>query len=136
MEKKAKGYTADIEKATIENTDFRKVLYTSKHMQLVLMALKPNEEIGEEVHAEVDQFFRFESGRGICIINGNTYKIKAGDLIIVPAGARHNVINSDSALELKMYTIYAPPNHKDGIIRATKKDAETIGEKYDGKTTE
>ena len=133
---KAKGYTTDIEKATVENKDFRKVLYTSKHMQLVLMTLKPNEEIGEEVHQEVDQFFRFESGNGICTINGNIYKIKSGDVIIVPAGAKHNVINNDSSLDLKMYTIYSPPNHKDGIIRATKKEAESIGEKYDGQTTE
>ena len=133
---KVKGYTTDIEKAAIENKDFRKVLYTSNHMQLVLMSLKPKEEIGEEVHDVIDQFFRFESGRGICIINGNIYQIKAGDVIIVPAGARHNVINNDSTLELKMYTIYAPPNHKDGIIRATKKEAETNGVKYDGQTTE
>lgn len=133
---KVKGYTADIEKATIENKDFRKVLYTSKHMQLVLMALKPNEEIGEEIHEGNDQFFRFESGSGICTINGNIYKIKAGDVIIVPAGAKHNVINNDSSLVLKMYTIYTPPNHKDGIIRATKKEAEENGVKYDGQTTE
>ncbi len=133
---KVKGYTTDIEKAAVENKDFRKVLYTSNHMQLVLMSLKPKEEIGEEVHEVIDQFFRFESGRGICIINGNVYQIKAGDVIIVPAGAKHNVINNDSTLELKMYTIYAPPNHKDGIIRATKKEAETNGVKYDGQTTE
>ena len=132
----AKGYRTDIEKAAVENNDFRKVLYTSKHMQLVLMTLKPNEEIGEEVHEEIDQFFRFESGKGMCIINGNIYKIKSGDVIIVPAGARHNVINNDSAMELKMYTIYSPPNHKDGIIRATKKEAETNGVKFDGQTTE
>ncbi len=133
---KARGYTTDIEKATVENEDFRKVLYTSKYMQLVLMALKPNEEIGEEIHKENDQFFRFETGRGICTINGSTYKVKAGDVIIVPAGARHNVINNDSALELKMYTIYSPPNHKDGLIRATKKEADENGVKYDGQTTE
>jgi mannose-6-phosphate isomerase-like protein (cupin superfamily) len=132
----AKGYSIDIEKATIENKDFRKVLYTSKHMQLVLMTLKPNEEIGEEVHEENDQFFRFESGNGLCTINGNLYRIKSGDVIIVPAGAKHNVINSDSSLEMKLYAIYSPPNHKDGIIRATKKEAETNGVKYDGQTTE
>lgn len=135
MEKK-KGYKTDIEKATVENNDFRKVLYTSEHMQLVLMALKPQEEIGEEVHEKNDQFFRFESGKGICIINGTIYNVKAGDAIIVPAGAKHNVINNDSTLELKIYTLYAPPNHKDGIIRATKKEAETNGEKYNGQNTE
>ena len=133
---KAKGYTANIEQATLENKNFRRVLYTSKHMQLVLMTLKPNEEIGEETHEDIDQFFRFESGKGLCTINGNIYNIKAGDVIIVPAGAKHNIINNDSAMELKMYTIYAPPNHKDGIIRATKKEAETNGIKYDGVTTE
>ena len=133
---KAKGYTIDIEKATIENENFRKVLYTAKYMQLVLMTLKPNEEIGEEVHATNDQFFRFESGKGICTINDNSYKIKAGDVIIVPAGARHNVINSDSTQELKMYTIYSPPNHKDGIVRSSKAEAESNGIKYDGQTTE
>ena len=133
---KVKGYTINIEQATLENKNFRKVLYTSKHMQLVLMTLKPNEEIGEEVHEINDQFFRFESGKGLCIINGNMYNIKAGDVIIVPAGAKHNVINNDSTTELKMYTIYAPPNHKDGIIRATKKEAEENGVKFDGQTTE
>lgn len=134
--KNAKGYTIDMEKAALENKDFRKVLYTSKHMQLVLMTLKPHEEIGEEVHEEIDQFFRFEAGKGLCTINDNSYPIKAGDVIIVPSGARHNVINTDSTLELKMYTIYSPPNHKDGIIRATKEEAETNGIKYDGQTTE
>ena len=131
-----KGYTANIEQATAENKNFRKVLYTSKHMQLVLMTLQPKEEIGEEVHPEIDQFFRFESGSGVCTINTTVYKIKAGDVVIVPAGARHNVINNDSTQVLTMYTIYSPPNHKDGVIRATKKEAEEIGEKYDGKTTE
>lgn len=131
-----KGYTANIEKSTLENSNFRKVLYTSKQMQLVLMSLKPKEEIGEEVHNGHDQFFRFEAGHGVCKINDNTYNVSNGDVIIVPAGAKHNVINTDSASDLKLYTIYAPPEHRDGVIRATKKDAETNTEEFDGKTTE
>lgn len=131
-----KGFKSNIEKDTLENTNFRKVLYTGKHLQLVLMSLKVGEDIGEEIHQTIDQFFRFESGTGKCIIDGNEYKVKDGDVIIVPAGAKHNVINTDNTTELKMYTIYSPPNHEDGIIRATKEDAEKIPEKFDGKTTE
>jgi mannose-6-phosphate isomerase-like protein (cupin superfamily) len=100
------------------------------------MSLKPKEEIGMETHEKNDQFFRFEGGKGKCIINGNEYEVKAGDAVVVPAGAKHNVINTSDKESLKLYTIYSPPNHKDGIIRKTKKDAETIGEKFDGKTTE
>lgn len=131
-----KGFKSNIEKDTLENTNFRKVLYTGKHLQLVLMSLKVGEDIGEEIHQTIDQFFRFESGTGKCIIDGNEYKVKDGDVIIVPAGAKHNVINTDNTTELKMYTIYSPPNHEDGIIRATKEDAEKIPEKFNGKTTE
>lgn len=131
-----KGFTTNIEKAARDNKDFRRVLYTSKHMQLVLMSLKPKEEIGAEVHSGTDQFFRIEGGHGICKINDNTYNVSDGDVIIVPAGARHNVINTDSALDLKLYTLYAPPEHKDGIIRATKPEAEANKEEFDGKTTE
>lgn len=120
----------------MENTNFRKVLYTGKHLQLVLMSLKAGEDIGEETHQNVDQFFRFESGIGKCIIDGNEYKVKDGDVIIVPAGAKHNIINTDSTAELKIYTIYSPPNHEDGIIRVTKEEAEKIPEKFNGKTTE
>ena len=100
------------------------------------MSLKPGEEIGLETHVSTDQFFRFEGGNGKCIIDGNEYKVKNGDAIVVPAGAKHNVINTDSENALKMYTIYAPPQHKDGLINATKKDAETGDVKFDGKTTE
>ena len=100
------------------------------------MSLKPNEEIGEETHHENDQFFRVESGNGICIIDGNEYKIKSGDAVIIPAGARHNLINTDTVSILKMYTIYSPAHHKDGIIRATKKEAESNAPEYDGVTTE
>ncbi len=130
-----KGYNSNIEKETLENDHFRKVLYTGKHLQLVLMSLKAGEEIGEETHKENDQFFRFESGNGKCVIDGNNYQVTDGDVIIIPAGARHNVINTGEK-ELKMYTIYAPPHHKDGIIRRTKKEAEDKPEEFDGKTTE
>lgn len=131
-----KGFKTNIQQDALVNKDFRNVLYTAKHLQLVLMTLKPGEDIGLETHPTIDQFFRFESGHGKCIIDGHEYDIKAGDAIIVPAGARHNVINVDKGAELKMYTIYAAPNHKDGLVRATKKEADTYGVKFDGKTTE
>ena len=131
-----KGFNANIEKNTLENNNFRKVLYTAKHCQLVLMSLKPKEEIGMEVHPKNDQFFRFEKGKGKCIIDGNEYAIKGGSAIIVPAGANHNVINVSDKEDLKMYTIYSPAHHKDGIIRKTKKEAESHEAEFDGKTTE
>jgi mannose-6-phosphate isomerase-like protein (cupin superfamily) len=133
---KMKGFKINIEKSTLENKNFRKVLYTSKHNQLVLMSLKPMEEIGEEVHKVTDQFFRFEEGNGKCIIDGTEYNVKGGDAIVIPAGAKHNVINTDAVKELKMYTIYSPPHHKDGIVRKTKKEAETNKEEFDGVTSE
>jgi len=131
-----KGFKNNIEKETLENNNFRKVLYTAKYSQLVLMSLKPKEEIGMETHEKNDQFFRFESGQGKCIIDGNEYKVTNGDAIIVPAGAKHNIINISDTEALKLYTIYSPPNHEDGVIRQTKKEAETIEEKFDGTTTE
>src|ERR1035437_9965325 len=131
-----KGYNANIEKDTLANTNFRKALYTAKHCQLVLMSLKPNEEIGMEVHPDNDQFFRFEKGEGKCIIDGNEYVLSDGSVIVVPAGAQHNVINTSSSEDLKLYTIYSPAHHKDGIVRATKVEAETDGPEFDGKTTE
>jgi len=131
-----KGFKSNIEKDALKNENFRKVLYSSKHLQVVLMSLKPGEDIGLETHVSTDQFFRFEGGKGKCIIDGNEYKVKNGDAIVVPAGAKHNVKNTDSVNELKMYTIYAPPQHKDGLINATKKDAEKKDVKFDGKTTE
>jgi mannose-6-phosphate isomerase-like protein (cupin superfamily) len=131
-----KGFTTNIEKRTRENKDFRNVLYTSQHMQLVLMSLRPNEEIGEETHAGHDQFFRVEAGHGICKVNNATYNISDGDVVIVPAGAKHNVINTDSVMNLQLYTIYSPPEHKDHIIRATKADAQANEEEFDGKTSE
>lgn len=132
-----KGFCSNIEKETIENENFRKVLYTAKHSQLVLMSLAPNEEIGMEVHPDNDQFFRFEKGQGKCIIDGNEYEVKDGTAIIVPAGAQHNVINISAVESLKLYTIYSPAHHKDGVIHKTKEDgiADTADE-FDGKTTE
>ena len=130
-----KGFVDDIDRLTVENKDFRRVLYTGKHLQLVLMALRPGEEIGEEVHDDHDQFFRIEKGEGEVWIDGQRTKIKADDAIIVPAGARHNVINTGDK-KLKLYTVYGPPDHKDGIVRATKAEAEETEEHFDGATTE
>ncbi|MFA5155125.1 MAG: cupin domain-containing protein [Patescibacteria group bacterium] len=131
-----KGFNTNIEKATLENNYFRKVLYSGKHSQLVLMSLKPNEEIGLEIHSENDQFFRFEQGQGKCLIDGNEYLVEDGSAIIVPAGAEHNIINISETEELKLYTIYSPAHHKDQIVRLTKEEAETNDEEFDGKTTE
>ena len=133
-----KGFNANIEKETLGNTNFRKVLYTAKHSQLVLMSLRPNEEIGMEVHPDNDQFFRFEKGEGKCIIDGNEYALADGSAIIVPAGAQHNIINTSGTEDLKLYTIYSPAHHKDGIVRATKEEAEKkeSDEEFDGMTTE
>ncbi len=131
-----KGFKSNIEKDTLKNRNFRKVLYTGQHLQLVLMNLKPKEEIGAEVHAENDQFLRFEGGRGRVIIDQTTYNVKDGDAVIVPAGARHNVINVSASEDLKLYTIYAPPHHKDQIVRTTKEEAEANDEEFDGTTTE
>jgi len=130
-----KGFVEDIEDLTEDNNDFRRVLYTGKHLQLVLMALKPGEEIGEEVHPDHDQFFRVEKGKGEVWIDGERTQIKSDDAILVPAGAKHNVINTGGK-SLKLYTIYGPPDHKDGIVRATKAEAEATEEHFDGTTTE
>jgi len=131
-----KGFCINIEEATLENDNFRKVLYTSKHSQLVLMNLKPKEEIGMEVHEENDQFFRFEKGQGKCIIDGNEYEVGDGFAVVVPAGAQHNIINISETEELKLYTIYSPAHHKDQIVRSTKKEAEENEAEFDGVTTE
>ncbi|AKM84744.1 TPA: cupin domain-containing protein [Patescibacteria group bacterium] len=130
-----KGYYDNIEQLTIQNTDFRRVLYTGHHTQLVLMSLKPGEEIGAEVHPDIDQFFRFEAGSGQLVIDGNIYEVKDGDAGIIPAGANHNVINT-GAVDLKLYTLYSPPEHIDGTVRATKADAQAQPEEFDGKTSE
>lgn len=133
-----KGFNANIEKATLENNNFRKVLYTAKHSQLVLMSLLPKEEIGMETHKDTDQFFRFEEGRGKCIIDGNEHIVSDGSGVVVPAGAKHNIINTSNSETLKLYTIYSPAHHKDAIIHSTKQGAEKEekDEEFDGKTTE
>lgn len=131
-----KGFHSNIEQDSIENSNFRKVLYTGKHSQLVLMSLKPGEDIGVEVHNENDQFFRIEQGQGKCVIDGNEYELADGSAIVVPAGAEHNVINTSSTDDLKLYTIYSPSHHKDGIVRATKEEALANEEDFDGQTTE
>lgn len=131
-----KGYKTTIEKDTLKNKDFRRVLYTGKNSQLVLMSLKPQEEIGMEVHNDIDQFFRFEQGEGKVIIDGNEYTVKDEDAAIVPAGAKHNVVNTSKTKEFKLYTIYSPPEHIDKVVRHTKADAEAQPEEYDGKPTE
>lgn len=131
-----KGYKDNIEKLTLENKDFRRVLYTSEHSQLVLMCLKPQEEIGSEIHTDNDQFFRFETGRGRVVINGNEYDVADGDAVVVPAGSEHNVINVSETEDLKLYTIYSPPHHKDGVVRVTKEEAVADSPEFDGQTTE
>jgi mannose-6-phosphate isomerase-like protein (cupin superfamily) len=127
-----KGFYTNIEKDTLENNNFRKVLYTGRNTQLVLMSLKPNEEIGLEIHADNDQFFRCEEGYGKCIINDNEYELTDGVAIIVPAGANHNIVNTSPTEYLKLYTLYSPPHHKDGIIRTTKEEAEAHEADFDG----
>lgn len=131
-----KGYRVDIETETTQNQSFRKVLYTGKNSQLVLMSLEPKEDIGEEMHPDNDQFFRFESGSGKCFIDGNEYSVNDGVAIIVPAGAVHNIINTSENERLSFYTIYSPAHHKDGIVRETKREAMENEEDFDGKTTE
>ena len=130
-----KGFVDDIEESTVKGSEFRHVLYTGKNMQLVLMALKPGEEIGEEVHPDHDQFFRIEKGEGEVSIDGRATKIASDVAIIVPAGARHNVRNT-GVDAMKLYTIYAPPEHLDGTVHVTKADAHATEEHFDGRTTE
>ena len=134
--KAKKGFCMDIEKETRKNTDFRRVLYTGKYSQLVLMRLKPGEEIGEETHDTVDQFFRIEEGEGSVIINGVENKVKDGFAVVVPSGSLHNVINTSKKADLKLYTIYSPPEHIDKTVRHTKADALREPEEYDGKPSE
>ena len=131
-----KGYVENIEKLSLENDYFRKVLYTAKNSQLVIMSLKPGEDIGEEIH-HLDQFLRCESGSGKAILNDIPHEISDGSAIVVPAGTKHNIINTSSDKPMKLYTVYSPPNHLDGTIHKTKADAEADeGEHFDGKTTE
>ncbi len=131
-----KGYHANIEHDTLANTNFRNVVYTATNCQLVLMSLKPGEEIGMEVHEDGDQFFRFEKGEGKVIVDETEYAVSDGDSVIVPMGAQHNVINTSQTEDLKLYTIYAPPHHQDAMVRLTKAEAEASDPEFDGKTTE
>ena len=129
-----KGFVQNIEGLAVKNNEFRRVLYTARHCQLVVMALKPKEEIGAEVHT-LDQFFRVEEGTGEAVLDGVRTAIRAGFAIVVPAGAKHNIINTGD-VSLKLYTLYAPPNHRDGVVHQTREDAEADNEHFDGKTTE
>jgi mannose-6-phosphate isomerase-like protein (cupin superfamily) len=131
-----KGFAENLEEETRKNSDFRRVLYTGKNSQLVLMCLKPEEDIGMETHDNVDQFFRFEEGEGVVMIDASRYTVKDGSGVIVPCGAQHNVINTSKTKNLKLYTIYSPPEHQDKIIRKTKQEALARPEEYDGKPTE
>ena len=131
-----KGFKDNIEKLTRDNTDFRHVLYTGEHSQLVLMSLKAGEEIGLETHQDNDQFFRFESGQGKVVINETTYEVADGDAVVIPAGAKHNVVNISQTEPLKLYTIYSPAHHQDGVVRATKTEAEASSPDFEGLTTE
>jgi len=131
-----KGFKTNIERDTLKNKNFRKVIYTGANSQLVLMSLKPKEEIGLETHPQNDQFLRFEGGTGRVIIDASKYSVTDGDAVVIPAGAKHNVVNTSATDELKIYTIYSPPHHKDGIVHKTKEQAEKDDEEFDGKTTE
>ncbi|MEK7217779.1 MAG: cupin domain-containing protein [Patescibacteria group bacterium] len=131
-----KGFVTNIEEVSIENENFRKVLYTAKNSQLVVMSLKPNEDIGEEIH-QLDQFIRVEAGQGKAVLDGVEHEVRDGSAVVVPAGAKHNIINTSSDVPLKLYTVYSPPNHRDGIIHQTKAEAiADEAEHFDGRTSE
>ena len=129
------GYVTNLEHATQVNTDFRRVLYTAKHSQLVLMHLKPKEEIGVELHT-LDQFIRIESGNAVAVLDGVEHEIQDGSAVVIPAGTKHNIINTSMTEPLKLYTVYSPPEHKDGTVRPSKADALAREEHFDGHTTE
>ncbi|MDE1970878.1 MAG: cupin domain-containing protein [Patescibacteria group bacterium] len=130
-----KGYVANIEQESLENENFRRVLYTAPHCQLVVMSLKPQEDIGSEVH-HLDQFIRCEAGEGKAVLNDIEHEIREGFVVIVPAGTKHNIVNTSTTAAMKLYTLYAPPNHRDGVVHTTKADAEADHEHFDGVTTE
>lgn len=130
------GFVGDIEQLVEANTNFRQVVYTAKHCQLVLMAIPVGGEIGEEVHEQVDQFFRFESGEGKTIINGIEQAVLAGWVVIIPAGTKHNIVNTSSDKPLQLYTLYSPPNHRDKVVHSIREQAEADTEHFDGQTTE
>ncbi len=132
----AKGFVQNLEELTAQNSNFRKVVYTAKHSQLVLMCLKPSEEIGMEVHPDNDQFLRIESGEGKAIIDGNEQVFSSGFCVVVPAGSQHNIINTSTTSELKLYTVYSPAHHKDGTVHETKDTAMSSEEEFDGITSE
>lgn len=129
-----KGYFDNLEQATLDNTDYRRVLYTATHCQLVLMSIAPSDAIGEEVHPGQDQFIRFEAGEGKVIIDGNEYVVGDGSAVIIPAGSVHNVLNTSTSESLKLYTVYSPPHHQEGTLHPTK--ADETEEDFDGVTTE
>lgn len=129
------NYYGNIEALSLQNENFRQVLYTTKNFQLVLMCLQPGEEIGEEIHASNDQFFRIESGAGQAVMNGHEYLLTDGVVVIVPAGQKHNIINTSNSEDLKLYTLYAPPHHRDQVIHETKADALTDDEEFNGQTS-
>lgn len=130
------GYVINIEQAALENENFRTVLYTAKHSQLVVMSLKPGEEIGMEIH-HLDQFIRVEAGKGMAILDGKEHEIEDGYAVVVPAGAEHNIVNTSKDKKMKLYTVYSPPNHRDGVIHVTKAEAEADEEEhFDGETSE
>ncbi|MFH0712607.1 MAG: cupin domain-containing protein [Candidatus Jorgensenbacteria bacterium] len=131
-----KGYVGDINKETKENDYFRRVLYTAKSSQLVVMSLKPNEDIGEEVHEDGDQFIRLEEGEGLAVLDGVEHKIADDYAVVIPVGTKHNILNTSADRPMKLYTIYSPPHHRDGVIHETKEAAMKDDEHFDGKTTE
>lgn len=130
-----KGFVSDLEKETLANENFRKVLYTAEHCQLVMMSLRPREEIGLETH-HLDQFIRVDKGSGKAVLNGEESSLEDGYAVVVPAGVEHNIVNTSEAEPMKLYTVYAPAEHKDGTIHATKADAQAAEEHFDGQTTE
>lgn len=130
-----RGFVGNIEELALQNPHFRRVLYTAQHSQLVVMSIPPHGEIGEEVH-ELDQFIRCEAGEGRAIIDGVSHDVRDGFAIIVPAGARHNIVNTSATADLKLYTVYAPPNHRDGVVHETKAQADADDEEFDGITSE
>ena len=130
-----KGYVTNIEQDSLSNKDFRRVLYTAKNTQLVLMSIRPNEDIGEEIHS-LDQFIRVEAGHGLAILDGVEHQISDGSAVVIPAGTKHNVVNDSDSEDLKLYTLYSPPEHRDGTIHRTKGDALDHEEHFDGKTSE
>ncbi len=130
-----KGFVGNIEALSEGNSDFRRVLYTARNTQLVVMSLKPNEDIGEEVH-DLDQFLRVEQGEGKAVLDGVEHPLSDGFAVVVPAGTRHNIVNTSADREMKLYTLYSPPNHRDGVVHATKAQAEAEEEHFDGKVSE